>query len=426
MADLLAVYMDGLRCGTLHLADSGDLRFIYDAAYRQRADATALSLSMPLGVVEHRKRVVLPFLDGLITDNPAARAAIARRFGVSAANPFAILRHTGADVAGALQIVPEDVQPTDAESDRGRSQSLSEAEVAAQLRAVIDEYRDGRAPAELLGRFSLAGAQPKTALVRTPDNRWAVPIGATPTTHILKPVVGDFRRLDVVEHMTMRAAAVLGLPVADSELRVFGDIPTFVVARYDRRFVNGEWRRLHQEDLGQSLAVSPEKKYQRHDGGPGVGDVAQLFRGLPRQADRSATAWAFYQGLMFNTVIQGTDAHIKNYSVMLDGSAVALAPLYDLATFAPYRSAGVPTYSAMRIGKEYRFDAIGERQCLAAAAQLRIDSDRAAEFLEGLRGSVVDAFGAAREEITAMDSATREFADLVVTSVAGLPLVRGA
>ena len=36
------------------------------------------------------------------------------------------------------------------------------------------------------GQFSLAGAQPKTALVFD-GQRWGVPYGPTPTTHILKP-----------------------------------------------------------------------------------------------------------------------------------------------------------------------------------------------------------------------------------------------
>ncbi|MEP9392374.1 HipA domain-containing protein [Gordonia sp. VNK1] len=421
---MLLVYMDGVLCGRLLQSAAGDLRFVYDDDYRSRADATPISLSMPLSIAEHRRRAVLPYFNGLITDNAAAREAIARRFGVAAGNPFAILEHTGEDVAGALQIVPEGRDSSDAVLTRGRYRELTDTEVASQLRAVIDEYRDGRSAAAVLGRFSLAGAQPKTALLRTGGGMWAEPLEATPTTHILKPTAGGFRRLDVVEHMTMRAAAILGLPVAVSEVHVFDNIPTIVIERYDRAFRDGQWCRLHQEDLGQALAVAPDKKYQRHDGGPGVGDVARLFRGLPRPAERAPASWAFYQGLMFNTVIQGTDAHIKNYSVMLDRTSVRMAPLYDLATYAPYRTPDSPTYSAMRIGKEYRFDAIGTKQCLDAARQLAVDPERAIGLLDGLRADAPGAFEAARDELSHVDVATREFATSVVDSVATLPLLR--
>ncbi|OZC29687.1 HipA domain-containing protein [Gordonia polyisoprenivorans] len=426
MTDTLTVYMDGVLCGHLTQAVSGDLRFTYADAYRSRSGATPISLSMPLAVAEHRKRVVLPYLDGLITDNPAAREAIARRFGVSAGNPFAILAHIGEDVAGALQIIPEGHGSSDADLGRGRYRELSDAEVVSQLRAVLDEYRDGRSAENVAGRFSLAGAQPKTALLRTPEGDWAEPLDATPTTHILKPLAGGYRRLDVVEHMTMRAAALVGLRVAASSVQMFADVPTIVIERYDRELRDGRWRRLHQEDLGQALAISPDKKYQRLDGGPGVANVAHLFRGLPRVADRAAAAWGFYQGLMFNTVIQGTDAHIKNYSVLLDATSVVMAPLYDLATFAPYRSSDTQTYSAMRIGKEYRFEAIGHKQCMEAARQLGIGADQASEFLAGLRGGVLGAFEAARDELRSADAGAAEFATAVVESVASLPLVERA
>lgn len=127
---------------------------------------------------------------------------------------------------------------------------------------------------------------------------------------------------------------------------------------------------------------------------------------------------------MFNTVLECTDAHIKNYVVMLSGNAVTLAPLYDLATFAPYRTANGPTCSAMKIGGEYRFAAIGQKHCLAAAAALRVGADRALDFVNTLRNNVTGAFEAARDELAHTDRDTARFAGEVLASVAALPLVR--
>jgi len=428
MALTLRVFMDGLFCGQVQQSDSGDVRFIYDEQYRSTPGATPVSLSMPLALAEHRKRVALPYLEGLLTDNDFARRAMADRFGVSAKNPIAILAHIGTDVAGALQFTTSDELPSDALRKPGGVRSITDAEVEAALLDAVEGYRDGRAgtsPADV-GRFSLAGAQPKVALARGDDGGWATPLGSTPSTDILKPVTGDYRRLDVVEHLTMRAAALMGIDVAESSLEHIGSYRVFVSRRYDRTVVNGRWRRLHQEDLGQALAVMPSKKYQRDAGGPGVGEVARLLRGLPRQADRAPVAWSFFEGLMVNIVLQCTDAHIKNYSVLLEGSAVRLAPLYDLATFAPYARADQPVLSAMRIDGEYRFSAIGERQCLAVARTLGIELDRALSFLGGLRANAVDAVATARDELVSLDADTRGFADHVVDSVSRLPLLTPA
>lgn len=422
MSTLLA-YLDGRFCGAVEQSRTGDLRFTYDEDYRSSPDATPLSLSMPLTFRDHRKRAILPFLEGLITDNEMARRALATRYGVGPGSAFGLLSHIGRDVAGALQLVKDSEVSSDRALPRGGQEALSDGDVVILLRAVIDEFRDGRPVPDALGRFSLAGAQPKIALLRTDAGSWARPVGSTPTTHILKPVSSGYRRLDLVEYLTMRAAALLGLKVSHAELATMGPYRTFVVTRYDRVEDRGVWHRLHQEDLCQALSVMPSKKYQRDDGGPGIAKIAQLLQELPRIGDRTVAAERFFEGLMFNVVVQGTDAHAKNYSLMLSGRSVEMAPLYDLATFAPYASADVGAASAMKIGGEYDYRAIGEKECLAAGKVLGIDGDRAVEIIRHLRTGVAAAFENARDEIVDTDADTRDFADEVVRAVARLPMV---
>lgn len=412
--------MDGVLCGLLTQTSGGDVRFTYDDDYRRKVDATPLSLSMPLALSEHRKRVVLPFLDGLIPDNEYARRAIAQRYGVSSKNPFALLSHTGSDVAGALQILQPGVLSDDGTVSPPGVDPLSNDAIGGYLRDAVDEYGSGRPSPGAEGRFSLSGAQPKIALTKMSDDTWGLPRGSTPTTHILKPITGEFRRVDVVEFMTMRAASVLGLNVASSSLMEFNGMRAFVTKRYDRMFEAGRWRRQHQEDLGQSLNTSPAKKYQRNDGGPGVADVAKLMRGLPLAQDRSPAARDFFEGLAFNVLVECTDAHIKNYSVLLSGASVSLAPLYDLATFAPYSTPGSTVYSAMHIAGEYRFSAIGETQLVKAAATLGVDATLAQETVHRVQRGAVGAFEIARDELAARDEETQEFATDVLGAVARL------
>src|SRR3546814_17104862 len=77
------------------------------------------------------------------------------------------------------------------EKAKGSVEWLDTAEVAGLLRAVRQDHTAWLADGAE-GRWSLAGAQPKIALLRDGD-RWGRPTGRTPTTHILKPAVAGFR-----------------------------------------------------------------------------------------------------------------------------------------------------------------------------------------------------------------------------------------
>jgi serine/threonine-protein kinase HipA len=44
----------------------------------------------------------------------------------------------------------------------------------------------------------------------------------------------------------------------------------------------------------------------------------------------------FFDALAFNYAIGGTDAHARNYSILLSGGASTLAPLYDLNSALPF------------------------------------------------------------------------------------------
>src|SRR6478609_624111 len=134
----LDVHMDGTRAGTLSMTGAGNIAFSYDDAYRNAPGSTPLSLSMPKVMARHRQRVALPFVQGLLPDNERALASLATTYQVSARSPFALLEHVGADVAGALQLLPPGDESTDATADRAALEPISEDEVADDLARVID------------------------------------------------------------------------------------------------------------------------------------------------------------------------------------------------------------------------------------------------------------------------------------------------
>ncbi len=66
-------------------------------------------------------------------------------------------------------------------------------------------------------------------------------------------------------------------------------------------------------------ASCPTKKYQ-NEGGPGAGEIIDLLRTY--STDRQADLKTFVGALGFNWLIAGTDAHAKNFSLLLGGSHV--------------------------------------------------------------------------------------------------------
>lgn len=418
----LVVHLDGERCGVVTQSPAGDLSFTYDSAYRLAAGATPLSLSMPLAAATHKKRVVLAFLQGLLPDSDEALNAIGRRYSVSPRNAFSLLTHVGSDVAGAVQV--EKVGALSSDAARGRSlvRSVDEREIGVMLRQVVSEYSEGVPFSDPVGHFSLAGAQPKIALHQGPAGNWGVPLDATPTTHILKPVAGTIRRVDIVEQLTMRAAQFLGNTVAQSELQTIDGLNVFVTTRYDRALVGGEWQRLHQEDLCQALSVPPSKKYQHRDGGPGVGAIAELFRSFANDADRRDVGRSFFRAFVFNVVSGGTDAHAKNYSLMLQGERVSLAPLYDLISYAPYWDGRSALNLAMSVAGDYALTKVSASTLISLGKQFGV-ADEAAEIVDAARRGMVSAFESAIAGLSHTAEVDETIVDDTMRGLTLLPLV---
>lgn len=388
MSECIDLYLKGFLCGRVTQEDGGSLVFKYDDNYSE--ELTPLSLSMPIQVPSHPNKSIRAFLEGLLPDNENALKGLGKRFGESPNNPFALLKHIGRDVAGAVEIYPEGETPTN-NSDEKELRKINEIEIEERLHGKIAEYEDGVVITQNSGRISLAGAQPKIALHKSAEGEWFVPTDSHPSTHILKPVTEKLKSQDIVEHITLSAARNLGLNVCESEISAFGNLRVFIAMRYDRIFnkQTGKYERHHQEDFCQALSVTPNKKYQIDDGGPGVGEIARLISKFPRKGDREAVAKAFFEGLVFNIYGRCPDAHAKNYSLILENHEVRLAPLYDLITGAPY---GFTDNSAMRINHKYEFAQISERDLLVEAKRLKVDEIWASERISYIRQNILDSF----------------------------------
>lgn len=388
---MLVVVADRRIMGEIRRSRQGRLAFVYDDRWRSSDGAYPLSLSMPLAVAEHGHARIEPWLQGLLPDNDTVLSSWGRRFHVSPRNAFALLGAVGEDCAGSVQLLRPDRVAAVLEDEGQRIDWLTEGEVAERLR-ILKNDQGAWWISDDAGRFSLAGAQAKTALLFD-GRRWGVPSGRTPTTHILKPPIeaGHVEN----EHVCLALASALGLPAAGSEIRRFEDETAIVVKRYDRLPNSGGIRRLHQEDMCQALGLPPTSKYQS-DGGPGCKEICEAIwthSGAPEADVRT-----FARAQILNWIVGSTDGHAKNFSLLIGaGGRARLAPLYDVASALPYDFQLQKLKMAFRIGGKYRIEEIHSRQwsrfadeaSLPAAEVLELGRSMAASLPEILR-TIVD------------------------------------
>ena len=337
------VWMNGERVGTWQRTRTGGHRFVYEESWLASDRVRPLSLSLP--ITPDRTvtgPVVANFFDNLLPDDERIRRRVSARFKVGSTDVFELLQAIGRDCVGAVQLLPPEQPPTG--FDRVAYETMDDQAVARHLRGVAAEPGLG-ADQDLDDlRISIAGAQEKTALLRV-DGQWCRPLGATPTTHILKLPLGlvGGRRLDLShsvynEWLCAQLLREMGLPVAVTDIATFGDETVLAVERFDRQWVErphaeNRWiARIPQEDFCQVLGVSSHDKYEAQ-GGPRMAQCLQVLR-----SSRTATADIrhFLCAQLAFWLLAATDGHAKNFSIfLLPGGGYRMTPLYDVISVWP-------------------------------------------------------------------------------------------
>ena len=176
----------------------------------------------------------------------------------------------------------------------------------------------------------LTGAQAKLPIILSedsPEAKAGLPLGGSPSTHIVKPEPERFPGLAANEAYCMELARRIGLQVAGSRWQMIGKTPCLVVKRYDRTILNsGAVARIHQEDFCQALGYPPERKYQQ-EGGPSLRDCFSLLREWSSAPVLDIPN--FLDGVTFGVLIGNADAHAKKFSILYGVNGRRLAPLYD-------------------------------------------------------------------------------------------------
>ena len=176
----LDIWMNGEHVGVWYASRSGVPIFRYDAHWTRSPSGRALSLSLPItaGESEHRGDVVAHYFDNLLPDSADIRKRLSTRFKTRSTAAFDLLTAIGRDCVGAVQLLPEGMEPQG--WNRIESDPLSDEQVERILRNVTSDAPLGQRDADDTGdgfRISIAGAQEKTALLRF-GGAWHRPRGA--------------------------------------------------------------------------------------------------------------------------------------------------------------------------------------------------------------------------------------------------------
>jgi serine/threonine-protein kinase HipA len=330
----LNVYLNGRLVGKLQRESSGAIDFKYEQSWLNWGNAFPVSVSLPLREDRYIGAPVVAVFDNLLPDNASIRRRLAERTGAAGYDAYNLLAAVGRDCVGALQFLPEGIEPGPAGTIDARA--LSDTEIADIL-AHLDRNPLGIGDDQDF-RISIAGAQEKTALLYWKD-AWYLPHGTTATTHILKPQIGQLPNgIDLTnsvenEYLCLKIVEALGVPVANAEIIDFAGKRVLVVERFDRQWTR-DYRllRLPQEDCCQALSIPPSRKYES-EGGPGIQDIAALLKGSDApEADQRILLKA---QIIFWT-LGATDGHAKNFSIRLaPGGRFRLTPLYDVISTQP-------------------------------------------------------------------------------------------
>jgi len=398
------IWFDDLAVGQVDVAADGSLSLRYADRWLQTTGAFPLSVTMPLRADPYPSDIISPWLANLLPEEEQLQV-LTRSLGLDQADVLAVLSEIGGDTAGALSF--------GASTDRAlwAYTPLTTFYDTADPRLALERHFEdlGRRPF-LVGeegvRQSLAGGQKKSALaVLGPDGApvlrlpqegdvLAIPLNGALSTLIVKPDNPNLPGITENEVWCLRMAQAIGIEAAQATILQSSKRTAIGVLRYDRRVGrSGQLLRLHQEDFAQANGLPPGRKYERGTL-PGL-DLKSL---LETGRHVSATdALALLDQVIFNILAANTDAHAKNYSLILSvGAPPRLAPLYDVSTVLSWPHV-VKTYAQFIDGKKRNPDMVARRHWEAIAREIGYRPTDVKNRVQ----QVVDALVANRTKVTA-------------------------
>jgi len=362
------IWFDAFQVGAIDVAADGGLSLRYHDRWLQTPGAFPVSVTMPLREAPYPSGFISPWLANLLPEDERLWK-LTRCLGLDQADALAVIREIGGDTAGALSFG----RPTE-RANWAYIPLESLYGTADGAEALERHFQDLDRRPFLVGeegvRQSLAGGQKKSALavldpsgkpvlrLPEPGDTLAVPRNGAPSTLIVKPDNPNLPGITENEVWCLRMARTLGIESARATIMEAVHTVSIGVLRHDRRLGrDGLIQRVHQEDFAQANRLPPERKYER-------GTLRGLDLKTLLETGRHvspADALALLDQVIFNILVANTDAHAKNYSLLLPVSGKPrLAPLYDVSTVLPWPHV-VKAYAQNIAGRKRTANAISGR-----------------------------------------------------------------
>ena len=394
----LPVYFEQRRVGTIDVDKTGP-GFTYDPNWVALRGAFPISLTMPLRSDRIAPETFLPWAANLLPESEQLRT-LGQILGMARSDVIGLLSAIGRDTAGALSI---------GEPGRTASVQWRPIDKPEDLEKVIEGL-----PSKpfLVGEegvsMSLAGVQTKLAVSIDDKRRVCIPMNGSPSTHILKP---DAQRLCggvQNEAFCLTLARRMKIPTPNITTGQAGKRTYLLVERHDRTNVGGRWRRLHQEDYCQALGKPPSAKYESNQTGIYGPTMKDMFE-LTRRHLSSIDILHLLDMVVFNVLACNTDAHAKNYSIIIRGNGASLAPIYDVLCGEVWDS--VTKNLAQKIAGESRGDYLKGRHWQRFARECGLNPRQVLDRVGTLAKSVMVEADAAASEVAAMPAGTHVMLD---------------
>ena len=385
----LSVFFEQRLVGTIEVDKEGP-SFTYDSDWIGLRGAFPISITMPLQSGQIAPAVFLPWAANLLPENEQL-VTLGQLLGMAASDVIGLLSAIGRDTAGALSIG----QP-------GRTGSVQWRPVPTpeDLERVIEELP--KKPF-LVGdegvSMSLAGAQTKLAVALDSEGHICVPMNGSPSTHILKPDAPRLWGGVQNEAFCLTLAKRMGIGTPSITTGKAGKRTYLLVKRYDRTEVDGRWRRLHQEDFCQALGKPPSAKYEANQTGVRGPTLKDMFD-VTRQHMQTIDILRLLDMVLVNVIACNTDAHAKNYSILIRGNGVTLAPTYDVMCGEVWEN--VTKNLAQKIAGKNRGDHLKGRHWERFARDCGLNPKQVIDRVGALAKSAIAEAAAAEAEVAAL------------------------
>ena len=331
MSKLIVYYQEKV-VGSLEFDKEERLSFQYDKSWLTFKDRFPLSIALVLGDKVYGHIETKSFFENLLPEGEI-KDLLEAHGKSSIRSEFGFLQEFGGDCAGAFKILPEKFKASKTTKSRKELKLDVLYKYLDEKKSLTDVILNKEG-----GKFSLAGAQDKFAVIFEKNNIY-LPLDGSPTTHIIKPHVRYFNSTHDTpynEYLCMKLASAVGLHVPSVDI-IEGEYPLFIVERFDRNLTKAGVLRIHQQDFCQAQGITSLKKYEA-DGGPSFADNYKLVKTnstAPIPDLNQLLKW-----LLFNIVIGNNDSHSKNLAFLQTEEGIRLAPFYDLLSTSVYKEIG--------------------------------------------------------------------------------------